>query len=193
MWRRRTARHRHPTRVLLLLGPIALAVAAGPLRAQEVPPAWNPEPVPATERRLSLGVEVGKPLVFGFKGGYNFTSRISSHLGFAALGDFTAISGGLRLNLVPFDVGRALPFAEAGFTQYFLADGPRETSPMAAYVLAGLEYVFLSHVGVGLNLGYQTALGSPEDPTVERYGINDDLDEWLFAVNARYFIRHRGQ
>jgi hypothetical protein len=137
---------------------------------------------------LSIGVEAGNPLIFGVEGGYNFSRRVSAMLGFAALGDFTAISGEVRLFMLPFDLDRALPTVGGGFTQYFLADGSRETSPIAAHVLLGLEYIFPSHLGVGGTVGYQYALGSSEDATVERYDINDDLADWFFAVNARYFF-----
>jgi len=182
-----------PLRVSLAFARSLLVVAilqiplVSPLRAQE---GWNPEPVASgsNDHPLSLGIEAGRPLIFGIEGGYNFNRRVSAMVGFTDLGDFTAIAGEVRLFLLPFDLDRALPSCGVGFTQYFLANGPRETSPIAAHVLLGLEYVFPSHLGVGSTLGYQQALGSSEDKTVERYDINDDLADWFFAVNARYFF-----
>jgi hypothetical protein len=182
MWRPRIHHHLAALSAALLVG-----LLHAPLAAQEIP-VWDPDESLGYDRSLSLGVEVGKPLIFGLEGGYNFTPHVSSQLGFSTLGDFTAISGGLRLNLLSFDLARALPYLEAGFTQYFLEDGARETTPITAHSVLGLEYVFLSNLGVAMNLGYQVALGNSEDPTVERYGINDDMSEWLFAVNARYFF-----
>lgn len=184
MWRPLSRLHHRLASILII--PF-LAVLAAPLAAQEIPIWDRGEPL-RYERPINLGLEIGKPLVLGLKGGYNFSPRVSGHAGFAALRDFTAITGELRLNLLPFDLARALPYFDAGFTQYFLEVDSRSTTPIAFHSGFGVEYVFLSEFGVAMNLGYQVALGSSEDRSVERYGIHDDVSEWFFALNARYYF-----
>jgi hypothetical protein len=173
-------------RCLVVIAALQLPLAAA-LQAQE---GWDSVPVVSdtNERSLSLGIEAGKPLIFGVEGGYNFDERVSGMVGFSTLGDFAAISAELRAFLLRFGTQKALPSVGVGFTQYFLTSGARETSPIAGHLLLGVEYIFPSYLGVGATLGYQHALGSSEDKTVERYDINDDLADWFFAVNARYFF-----
>lgn len=171
--------------------PALLVLFAGPLLAQEgwdqIEPAADSAPATSLGP-LSLGIEAGKPLIFGIEAGYNFTQYISGEVGFSTLSRFTAISGELRLYPLGFPIGQAVPSIGAGFTQYFLSADGGDVSPIAAHGVAGLEYIFPSRLGVGATLGYQLGLGGSEDRSIERYGIHDDLANWFFAMNARYFF-----
>lgn len=171
--------------------PALLIQFAEPLLAQEgwdqIEPAADSAPATSLGP-LSLGIEAGKPLIFGIEAGYNFTQYISGEVGFSTLSRFTAIAGELRLYPLGFPMRQAVPSIGAGFTQYFLSADGGDVSPIAAHGLAGLEYIFSSGLGVGATLGYQLGLGGSENRSVERYGIHDDLSNWFFAVNARYFF-----
>ena len=166
----------------------ALTAGTVPSAAQEFP-GWNPDfSNPSLERRFSFGLDVGKPLVFGATAGYNFSARASTQLGIASLGDFTALSGELRFNLLQFDVTTPVPFVTAGFTQYYLADGAVETSPTAVHAALGVEYMFLSYFGSGVQLGYLEALGGSQHPEVDRYGISDTTETVYFTFSGRYMF-----
>lgn len=171
---------------LVLLG--ALAHGAPPACGQDLS-GWNPElAAPAKARPFSVGLDFGYPLVVGVQGGYSFTPRLAARVGVTALGDFTALSGEMRLNLTRFRVEAPLPFVAGGFTQYYLADGPRETSPLATHLALGIEYVFFNYVGAAARVGYLNALGGAKDASVDRYGISDNVSSWFFTVAGRYLF-----
>ncbi len=186
------ARARRTTSRSLFAVPALIIVFTTPLLAQEGWEDINPPPQASSEpsslRPLSVGIEVGRPLVFGVTASYNFNPHTSAHFGFSSLGDFTAISGEMRYSLIGIGTQRALPSLGGGFTQYFLNDGDRESSPTVGHVLVGLEYIFPYRLGIGGTVGYQAAIGTSGDGTVERYGIDNDVAEWFFAVSGRYFF-----
>ena len=37
-----------------------------------------------------------------------------------------------------------------------------------------------------MSLGYQVAIGSSGDESVDRYGVHSDSDGWFFGMNVRY-------
>jgi hypothetical protein len=76
----------------------------------------------------------------------------------------------------------------AGFTQYYLSDGPEETSPITAHAAVGTEYVFTSFFAVGAELGYMEALGGSRNSAVDRYGISDDVAGLYFSLGGRYLF-----
>lgn len=164
-----------------------LACPAG-VMAQDFP-GWDPEfGTPILERRLSIGIDVGKPLVFGLTGGYQFNSRAAGLVGVAALGDFTALNGELRVQVTHFEMAMPVPYLVAGFTQYYLSDGPAETSPITAHAAVGTEYVFTSFFAIGAELGYMEALGGSHNAAVDRYGISDDVASLYFSLGGRYLF-----
>jgi hypothetical protein len=140
----------------------------------------------STGHRWSLGVEVSKPLILGVEGTYHFDPRVAASLGFAALSGFTAISGEVDYHVLRFDAQGLSALTGVGFAQYFLAEGGKESQPTMAHALVGIENVFQNRVGVGMNLGYQVAIGSSGDESVDRYGIHANADGWFFGMNARY-------
>jgi hypothetical protein len=143
---------------------------------------------PDFARRASVGIDVGKPLVFGVTGGYHFTERIAAQLGFAALGDFTALSAEMRVHILPLALESPVPFVAFGFTQYYLADGADETSPITVQGAVGAEYMFAGSIGASARLGYIEALGASSDSSVDRYGISDDVSTAFFTLGARYLF-----
>ncbi len=146
---------------------------------------WDPGIGPQAVRRYSAGMEAGRPLVLGVVGDYHFDARLAAGAGIANLGDFAAVSGDVRYNVLPLALESPIPFVTAGFTQYYLADGPRETSPVAFQMGLGVDYVFASNFSWAARIGYITALGGAKDPSVDRYGISDASSDPFFALSGR--------
>ncbi len=171
---------------LLALG---LALASGPAAAQDPSSeGWTSSGTNkgSAGHRWSLGVEVGKPLILGIEGTYHFDPRVAGSVGFAALSGFTAISGEVDYHVLRFDGQGLSALIGLGCAQYFLAEGGKESQPTMGHALIGIENVFPARIGVGMNLGYQVAIGSSGDESVDRYGIHSDADGWFFGMSARY-------
>ena len=148
------------------LGLVLLVSAASVATAQRGSGWTSDYGSPDFARRASVGIDVGKPLVFGITGGYHFTDRLTAQLGFSALGDFTALSAEMRVHILPLALETPVPFVAFGFTQYYLADGASETSPITVQGAVGAEYMFAGSLGMSARLGYIEALGASSDRKV---------------------------
>jgi len=160
--------------------PILLSLAVLAALCAVPAPAARAAPGP-----LSLGVEVGLPLITGFEASY----RVRPHwrLG-AQTGRVSGLSVfGAEARWLPRgESGRLVPSLVAGAEQYFLEDGGREATPVGVHAALGLDYYLNAPISIGAELGVLRTFGGSGSDDVKVFSIGNDVSRATFNLGVRY-------
>ena len=174
-------------RVLATVAMVALLISLTGICSAQTYSDWSVTGS-SWDKRLSVGLQLGLPLVAGVDISAQFSPRLSAGLGFGFVPDLVVLGGQLRMNVLEPGPDKIVPFVGAGLNQYWLEDGKENSDAVALDLLAGGQRMFGSNYSLGMFLGYTRTLSKSTNSHVEVWGVNDDMSKLFLGVEGRYYF-----
>jgi hypothetical protein len=141
-------------KLVLVLAVLTLGLCAG-LRAAE-----KKEESSIMDKKFSIGMELGLPMLVGLNVAYEILPRFSLGAGGTAMGTFSAINLKGRFNLKPDNFR---PYLAAGYTMYNFSGAAGTNDNLALSMMNasfGIEYAWNSGFAIGAEIVYNKALSA---------------------------------